>query len=61
LGGHDHCSAFEEIGNVTLIKSGTDFEEFSDIAVNIASKKVTSEKVVITDKFQPDSKMTKFV
>ena len=44
-----------------MIKSGTDFEEFSDIAVNIASKKVTSEKVVITDKFQPDPKMTKFV
>lgn len=34
LGGHDHESIFEEADDkVTLIKSGQDFQEFSDIKV----------------------------
>jgi len=38
LGGHDHGQTCEVIGDVTLIKSGTDFEEFSDISVNMDTK-----------------------
>jgi len=37
LGGHDHSSVFEKVGKVTIIKSGTDFEEFSDIKINLQS------------------------
>jgi predicted phosphodiesterase len=35
LGGHDHSSVFEKIGSVSIVKSGTDFEEFSDIKVDL--------------------------
>ena len=37
LGGHDHSSMHEKIGKVTLIKSGSDFEEFSDIEIDVIS------------------------
>ena len=54
LGGHDHISIQEEIGRITLIKSGTDFEEFSDLTIDIETNQVKREKVVISDKFAPD-------
>ena len=37
LGGHDHSSICEKIGRVTIVKSGTDFEEFSDIEIDLNS------------------------
>ena len=40
-------------GRVTLIKSGSDFEEFSDLTVNLDGS-VKRERVVITTKFQAD-------
>ena len=35
LGGHDHISTIEKIGKVTIIKSGSDFQEFSDIEIDL--------------------------
>lgn len=61
LGGHDHGQVCETIGKVTLVKSGTDFEEFSDISVDLNTKEVTRIRVEITDKFKPDPDMEKFV
>jgi len=61
LGGHDHGQTCELIGDVTLIKSGTDFEEFSDITVRMDTKEVVRERVVITSKFKPDQQMAKHV
>jgi len=62
LGGHDHLSTFEEIGNVTLIKSGSDFEEFSDLSVDVLTKKVTHERVrVISSKYEEDASCVEFV
>jgi hypothetical protein len=49
LGGHDHSSISEKIGNVYIIKSGCDFEEFSDISVDITNNEVTKERVLITE------------
>jgi len=42
LGGHDHDSLFEPAteDQVCLIKSGFDFQEFSDIRVNLKDKTV---------------------
>lgn len=35
LGGHDHLSVCEKIGRIWLVKSGSDFEEFSDITFDL--------------------------
>ena len=35
LGGHDHASVFEKIGSVSIVKSGSDFEEFSEVKVDL--------------------------
>ena len=54
LGGHDHSSVFEQIGSVSLVKSGTDFEEFSDIKVDLQTRQVDRKRVLITEAYQPD-------
>lgn len=54
LGGHDHSSVCEKIGNVTIVKSGTDFEEFSDIQVDVKTREIKRKRVIITSEFEPD-------
>lgn len=61
LGGHDHSSLCENIGKVTLVKSGTDFEEFSHITVDMTTREATRKKVLITNDFAPDIDMTRHV
>ena len=39
---------------MTLIKSGTDFEEFSEIKINMTSGEIIRERVLITDIYQAD-------
>ena len=51
LGGHDHSSVMEQIGKVTIVKSGTDFEEFSDLTINLTTLKVERKRVLITSEF----------
>jgi 2',3'-cyclic-nucleotide 2'-phosphodiesterase (5'-nucleotidase family) len=31
MGGHDHVTYCEMVNGVMIVKSGTDFEEFSDV------------------------------
>ena len=57
LGGHDHSTVNERIGTVTLVKSGCDFEEFSDISINVATKEIATTLVQITEEFEPDPDM----
>jgi 5'-nucleotidase len=54
LGGHDHSSVCEVVNSVTIVKSGSDFEEFSDIKVDFKTKEITRERVLISDQFEPD-------
>jgi hypothetical protein len=48
-------SVHETIGRVNIVKSGSDFEEFSDITVDFDSMEVARTRVVITDSFEPNS------
>ena len=52
LGGHDHSSLCETIGKVTIIKSGTDFEEFSEISVDMESLDVCRNRILITENYE---------
>jgi 5'-nucleotidase len=61
LGGHDHCSVEEQIGSVSLIKSGTDFEEFSDVHVDRLTLKATRKLVRITAEFDEDPEVKALV
>lgn len=49
------------MNGITIIKSGSDFEEFSDIKVEIETGKVQRERVFITDEFTPDPEINKLV
>lgn len=49
LGGHDHDSVFETIGKVSIVISGTDFEEFSEIRVDLKTRLVERKRVLITE------------
>lgn len=49
LGGHDHFSVFETIGKVSIVISGTDFEEFSEIRVDLKTRLVERKRVLITE------------
>lgn len=40
LGGHDHLSKIQKVGKVYIVKSGCDFEEFSDIEVDLSTNVV---------------------
>lgn len=61
LGGHDHSNACEIISGVTIIKSGSDFEEFSDIKVDMTTRTVQRERVFITSEFMADPEIKKIV
>lgn len=49
LGGHDHDPFEERIGKITIIKSGTNFEEFSDLTIDLTTNQVKRKQVLITD------------
>jgi len=61
MGGHDHLSVFEQIGKVAVVKSGSDFEEFSDLTVNVDTKAVTRSRVIISEDYQPDQEIVNHV
>ena len=56
LGGHDHDYVVEKICDKWVIKSGTDFREFSFIELNLdtQTKQVTVDKI---EKYIVDSKI----
>jgi len=48
LGGHDHQSISEmsENSGICIVKSGTDFEEFSDLTLYLGVSKQESEELI---------------
>ena len=56
LGGHDHMYVAEmrESTGAALVKSGTDFEEFSDIQINFGVSQDEADKVIRDKKKDPN-------
>ena len=44
-----------------MIKSGSDFEIFSDLTIDVETNRVYRERVIISDKFEPDAEIVKHV
>ena len=61
LGGHDHSTVHEVVNGVTIVKSGSDFEEFSDLSIDVSTREVRRERVLITEQFLPDPEVEKHV
>ncbi|XP_069950309.1 mannosylglucosyl-3-phosphoglycerate phosphatase isoform X3 [Cherax quadricarinatus] len=59
LGGHDHVYEVLKINDKFVLKSGTDFREFSTITLSQegTSINVDIEKVVVDSKFEPDEEL----
>ncbi|KAB7499198.1 Trifunctional nucleotide phosphoesterase protein YfkN [Armadillidium nasatum] len=60
LGGHDHVYEISEVNGKYVLKSGTDFREFSLLTLTAESKNVNVdiEKIEISTKFLPDEELT---
>ncbi|KAB7496843.1 Trifunctional nucleotide phosphoesterase protein YfkN [Armadillidium nasatum] len=60
LGGHDHVYEINEVNGKYVLKSGTDFREFSLLTLTAESKNVNVdiEKIEISTKFLPDEELT---
>lgn len=60
LGGHDHVYEISKVNNKHIIKSGTDFRQFSKISLNFGNNaEVTVEQINITKQFNEDPEMAK--
>lgn len=60
LGGHDHVFEVRQINNKYIIKSGTDFRQFSKILLNFGeTTTVTVEEVKVTKNYEEDPVMLK--
>lgn len=62
LGGHDHVYEVKYVNNKYIIKSGTDFRQFSKITVNFdrlngAAPEVTVEEINVTSAYSEDQKL----
>ena len=60
LGGHDHDYDVRNVNGKFIIKSGTDFRQFSKIEINLHSNKIIDikiEEVNVTSKFGEDVKL----
>lgn len=63
LGGHDHIYEIKQVNGKYIIKSGTDFRQFSKITINFDkagcndSPEVMIEEINVTSQFQEDSKL----
>ncbi|XP_076062141.1 mannosylglucosyl-3-phosphoglycerate phosphatase isoform X2 [Oratosquilla oratoria] len=59
LGGHDHVYEINKVNGKYVLKSGTDFREFSVLTLNLEEKDVTVdiEKVVVDSSFEPDEEL----
>ncbi len=64
LGGHDHDYVVENISNKWVVKSGTDFREFSLIELYLDDKKISInriEKYIIDSKIEEKKEITDIV
>lgn len=61
LGGHDHVFEIKKINDKYIIKSGTDFRQFSKISLCFTSDepRVTVEEIRITKNYEEDPAMAK--
>ncbi|XP_054710745.1 trifunctional nucleotide phosphoesterase protein YfkN-like [Uloborus diversus] len=59
LGGHDHVYEIKKVNGKMIIKSGTDFREFSKISLNFNTHpaEINVEKVEVTSKFSEDEEL----
>lgn len=63
LGGHDHVYEVKHINGKYVIKSGTDFRQFSKITINFektvanGSQEVTIEEINVTSQIPEDPKL----
>lgn len=64
LGGHDHVYEIHQINGKYVIKSGTDFRQFSKITINFdkaasqnGSPEVTIEEINVTSQIQEEPKL----
>lgn len=61
LGGHDHVYEIKYINNKYIVKSGTDFRQFSKITVNLekanGTPEVTIEEINVTSVYTEDMKL----
>lgn len=63
LGGHDHVYEIKEVNGKYIIKSGTDFKQFSKITVNFdkisasGTPEVSVEEISVTSTFAEDQKL----
>ena len=61
LGGHDHVYEKKMVDGRYILKSGTDFRQFSVITVDFVSKEETQidiQAVEVTKDFEPDQELT---
>lgn len=62
LGGHDHVYEIKHINNKYIIKSGTDFRQFSKITINFdnvvnSSPDIQIEEINVTSQYSEDPKL----
>lgn len=60
LGGHDHDYELREVNGKFVIKSGSDFRQFSKIQFNVRAKKIVDlnvEEILVTSKFAEDQQL----
>lgn len=61
LGGHDHVYEIKQVNNKYIIKSGTDFRQFSKITINFEKMNCTPdiqvEEINVTSQFPEDIKL----
>lgn len=59
LGGHDHVYEIKVVNGKHIIKSGTDFRQFSKVMVNFSngSIDVSVEEINVTSSFLEDPKL----
>lgn len=64
LGGHDHVYEIKHVNDKYIIKSGTDFRQFSKITINFdkpstnnSTPEVTIEEINVTSQIQEDQKL----
>ena len=60
LGGHDHVFEVKNVNNKYIVKSGTDFRQFSKITLNFGKTvEVNVDEISVTKKYAQDPAMLK--
>lgn len=60
LGGHDHVYEVQKVNGKLIVKSGTDFRQFSKITINFGHPdcpEVAVEEVNVTSSYAEDAKL----